>query len=122
MEIKVITDSAADLPISYIEEKNIDYVTLGVKAHDDFVMDDFGQSIKYQEFYQWMRDGQLMSTSLVNAFAFEEKFEQYVKLGMAILFIGLSSGLSGTFQNAVIAKRNIEEKYPEARIDRKSVV
>ena len=124
MKIKLIVDSACDLPISYINENNIDFVSLEVNIKGKFFKDDFGKTISYDDFYALLRNGEMTSTSQVNVFTFEEKFESYVKEGYSIIYIGLSSALSGTVSSAIKARENLSEKYSHTDIsiiDSKSV-
>ena len=64
-----------------------------------------------------MKEGATPTTSQVNAHEFEEEFLKAVKNGDSIICITLSSALSGTFNSANIAKNNIIEEYPEAKIE-----
>lgn len=124
MKIKLIVDSACDLPIKYINENDIDFVSLEVNIKGKFFKDDFGKSISYDDFYALLRNGEMTSTSQVNVYTFEEKFEKYIAEGYSILYIGLSSVLSGTVSSAVKARENILERYNDADIsiiDSKSV-
>ncbi|GAA0116291.1 DegV family protein [Clostridium senegalense] len=116
MDIKLITDSACDLPLNYIKDNNIEFLSLGVNLNNEYILDDLGDTLKYDYFYKELRDGKTASTSQVNIYAFEEVFEKYVKEGKSIIYIGLSSGLSGTINSANIAKQNILEKYENADI------
>ena len=63
-----------------------------------------------------MREGATPTTSQVNAHEFEEEFLEHVKNGDSIICITISSALSGTFNSANIAKNNILEEYPDAKI------
>lgn len=124
MKIKLLVDSACDLPIEYINKNNIDFVSLEVNIKGKFLKDDFGKSISYDNFYALLRNGEMTSTSQVNVFTFEEKFENYVKEGYSIIYIGLSGALSGTVSSAIKARENILGKYSNADIsiiDSKSV-
>ncbi|MGL4345361.1 MAG: DegV family protein [Cellulosilyticaceae bacterium] len=116
MKIKLITDSASDLPLSYIEENEIGIACLEVNIQGQFIKDDFGQSMPYSRFYELLRAGERTSTSQVNIHTFEELFESVIKEGYAIIYIGLASVLSGTVNSATVARENILEKYPEADI------
>lgn len=116
MSIILMTDSASDLPLEYIKENNIDYVSLSVNIKGDFIKDDFGQTLKHKDFYKLLREGEMTSTAQVNVFDFQEKFEKHVKDGNSIIYIGLSGPLSGTVNSARIAKENILEEYPNADI------
>lgn len=123
-KIKIITDSACDLPIEYIKENQIDFVCLEVNIKGNFVKDDLGETLKYKDFYEILRSGEMTSTSQVNVYTFEEIFEKYILEGYSIIYIGLASVLSGTFNSAKVARENLILKYKDADIsiiDSKSV-
>ena len=63
-----------------------------------------------------MREGATPTTSQINAHEFEEEFIKYIKNGDSIIYISLSSNLSGTFNSANIAKNNLMDEYPNANI------
>lgn len=117
MAIKLITDSACDLSIDYIRENNIDVASLMVNLNGEFILDDLGQTLSHKDFYKKVKDGAMPSTTQVNVGTFHEMFERYVKEGKTILYIGLSSALSGTVSSAVTARKMILEEYPEANIN-----
>lgn len=56
------------------------------------------------------------STSQINIYTFEEKFRELLNEGYEILYLGLSSALSGTFNSANMARNNILEENPNAKI------
>lgn len=64
-----------------------------------------------------MREGATPTTFQVNAHEFEEEFIKHVKNEDSIICITISSALSGTFNSANIARNNILEEYPEAKIE-----
>lgn len=116
MKIKLITDSASDLPLEYIKDHDIDVASLEVNIKGEFIKDDLGQTLPYKAFYKMLREGEMTSTSQVNINTFEELFESYIKEGYAIIYIGLASVLSGTVNSARMARRNILETHPLADI------
>lgn len=116
MSIKLVTDSACDLPFDYVKAHHIDIASLEVNIKGEFYKDDLGQTIKYKDFYTMLRAGELTSTSQVNVHAFEEIFEKHVLNNDTVIFIGLASVLSGTVNSALMARKNILEKYREADI------
>ena len=117
MGIKIITDSACDLSREYIDNNNIGLLSLVLNLNEKLIKDDLGKTLSYKDFYEQMRKGATPSTSQVNAHEFEEEFIKHVKNGDSIICITLSSALSGTFNSANIAKNNIIEEYPEAKIE-----
>ena len=116
MSIKIITDSSCDLGINFIEENNIELIQLLLNLDGETLKDDLGKSLGYREFYEKLRAGSMPSTSQINIYTFEEKFKELLDKGYEILYIGLSSALSGTFNSANMARNNILEENPNAKI------
>ena len=111
MSIRFIADSAADLPKDFVEKNNIDIFPLYIH-HDNEIYRD-GIDLKAKELYKRMKNGEMFKTSQVSVNVFLEKFKEYAKNGDKVIYLSLSSKLSGTFQSAVLAKREIKEKYPD---------
>ena len=116
MAIKIVTDSSCDLGINFIEENNIELIPLLLNLDGETLKDDLGKSLGYREFYEKLRAGSMPSTSQINIYTFEEKFKELLDKGYEILYIGLSSALSGTFNSANMARNNILEENPNAKI------
>ena len=116
MAIKILTDSSCDLGINFIEENNIELIPLLLNLDGETLKDDLGKSLGYREFYEKLRAGSMPSTSQINIYTFEEKFKELLDKGYEILYIGLSSALSGTFNSANMARNNILEENPNAKI------
>ena len=72
--------------------------------------------ISMQEFYRRMREDAVTKTSQIAVGVCEDAFEEEIKNGRDVLYLAFSSGLSGTYNSANIAKNNLMEKYPEAKI------
>ena len=116
MNIKLITDSACDLSIDYIKENNIDVASLMVNLNGEFIPDDLGQTLSHKDFYKAVKEGAMPSTIQVNVGTFYDMFTKYVEKGDAILYIGLSSALSGTVSSATTAREMVLEEHPDAII------
>ncbi len=74
-------------------------------------------------FYNKLREGADVRTSLISPAEIEEVFEKHVKEGYDVLFLTISAALSGTYQSGVIACEEINERYPDRRcvvVDSKS--
>jgi len=112
----IVVDTSCDISPEYLKTHDIDVVpvpfTLDGKEHK------LGgwQDITAKDFYGALRSGGVSKTTQVNPEQFYESFESYAKEGKDVLYIVLSSGLSGTFQSALIALSEIKEKYPDANI------
>lgn len=116
MEIKLITDSACDLSIDYIRENDIDVASLMVNLNGEFISDDLGQTLSHEDFYKAVRQGAMPSTTQVNVGTFYNLFTKYVSKGEAILYIGISSALSGTVSSAITARNMVLEEHLDAKI------
>ena len=108
--------STADLTKEHFEARNINYICMHYYLDDVHYLDDLGQSMGFDEFYKAMQNGAETKTSQINAAEFEEYFEGFLKEGKDILHVSLSSGISGTFNSANIAKDMLLEKYPDRKI------
>lgn len=117
MKIKLITDSVCDLSIDYVSENNIEVIPLEVNFKGEFIKDDLGQSLSFEEFAKAMREGETPSTTQVNIGTFVEVFTKYIKEGYEILYLGVSSLVSGTFNSARQAKALIEEENKVCKIN-----
>ena len=116
MGIKIITDLACDLTRDYIKNNNIGLLSLILNLNGQAIKDDLGETLSYKDFYNKMREGATPTTSQINAHEFEEEFIKYIKNGDSIIYISLSSNLSGTFNSANIAKNNLMDEYQNANI------
>lgn len=108
--------STADLSAEHMKSRDIHYVCFHFEVDGAVYPDDLGKSIPFPKFYQMMRDGAMTKTSQVAVGEYEEYFEDFLKEGKDILHLTLSSGISGTYNSAVIAAGDLREKYPERKI------
>ena len=108
--------STADMPKSFFAERNVAYVCFHFNMDGKDYPDDLGESMPFPEFYKRIEEGAQPTTSQVNVDEFTNFFEPFLKEGKDILHVSLSSGLSGSFNSASIAARDLMEKYPERTI------
>ncbi len=106
-----MTDSAADLPRSVIEEYGIDVIPLQVIYHDEQYED--GVTIDPKDLFQGMREGKVYKTSQPLLSRFKERFTEYASKKTTCIYVAFSSGLSGTYQSSVIIRNEVLEEYPE---------
>lgn len=116
MDTVLIIDSCCDLPLKFVQENNLSGVYLTTTIGNNTYEDNFGSSISHEEFYAKMRAGELPTTSQINTFKYMEIFTKYILEKKSIIYIGFSSALSGSLNNAIVAKNSIVDKFPEADI------
>jgi len=112
----ILVDTSYDLPQEYIDEH--DLKVIAIPFHLNGVTHDDGrwQDISDKEFYDALAHGGVAGTTLINPETFIQVFTEYAKNNEELLCISLSSGLSGTAQNAVIALNEVKETYPDCKI------
>lgn len=108
--------STSDMPYDYYAKRDIQLVCFHFNLDGKEYMDDLGQTIPFDDFYQRIADGAQPTTSQVNVQQYIEFFEPFVKDGKDILHLSFSSGLSGSYNSACIARETLLEKYPNAKI------
>ncbi len=111
----ITSDSTTDIPENLCPKG---YDTIKMTYVLDGVLYD-GETNDFlapEAFYEQLRAGAVVSTSLVPEQTALEFFESKLKAGYDVLHIGFSSGLSGTFDNYVKSKEKLEKQYPERKI------
>lgn len=116
MKVIIMTDSCCDLPINFVRENNVEVMPLMVSIRGGAVLDDLGQTLENREFYNILRGGELTSTACVNTFDYIKSFKKHIEKGEAVIYIGFSSGLSGSINSANIAKETVLEDCKDADI------
>lgn len=108
--------STADLTKEHFESRQINYICFHYELDGKEYVDDLGQSMDFHEFYRAMVNGATTKTSQVNADEFIEYFTPFLEQGKDILHVTLSSGISGVHNSAMVAKQDLEERFPERKI------
>ena len=108
--------STADLEKSHFEARDINYICFHYELDGKQYYDDLGKSMPLPEFYRSMENGAETRTSQVNLGEFQTYFENFLKNGLDIIHVSMSSGISGVFNTALVAKKLLLEKYPERKI------
>ncbi|QWG45380.1 DegV family protein [Bacillus mycoides] len=116
MSVKIITDSAADLPVELLQAYDIDLIPLRVydEAETEYLD---GVTLKSVTLLQKMREGAVYKTSLPSLETFQEKFVSYAKEGNPCIYLAFSSELSGTYQSSVLIKKEVKETYTDLDLE-----
>ena len=111
---KIITDSCCDFPVEMYRHLDVDYVPLSLEFRGQVTLDRNDDSLK--ELYDGMRAGEGAKTSAANPDTWAGVMEPHLEKGLDVLVLAFSSGLSTTYQSAVIASQELMEKYPDRTI------
>ena len=108
--------STADLPTAFVKEHGIGVLFYQFFMDGNEYYDDQGVSISTHDFYDKVRAGSMPTTSMVNTERYVEFFTPYLEDGKDILHLEFSSGLSGSYNNALMTASQLMEKYPGRKI------
>jgi DegV family protein with EDD domain len=117
MGVRVVTDSACDLPDDLIERNGIEVVPLTIRFGNEELID--RKELSTDEFWRRLADSDVLpETSAPSAGAFEGAFRRLVEDGATgIICINLSSKLSATMQSAQVAAQAVQADCPVVVID-----
>ncbi len=112
----LIVDSCCDLPFSVIDREGVYLVKYPYIMSDGEHVDDLYQTTTAHDFYQSMRDGETPSTAQVPMHVYTEAFTQAIKSGIPTVFLSFSSGLTGSFDTALMVRERLMEEHPDAEL------
>jgi DegV family protein with EDD domain len=110
MQVKILADSACDLPKDFYNESNVTLFPLRVHVNGQEYED--VKTIDAKTVYDAIRSGQVPKTSQVSPQLFEEVFTKMAENNEEGIYIAFSSELSGTYQTSVMILDQVKEKYP----------
>ncbi len=113
-EFVIVSDSTVDLPKEYLQSKQVPIISLSYIM--DGVTYEEMDGLSHKEFFEKLRAGSLPTTSQINPEQAREALELFAKEGKDILYIGFSSGLSGSYNSVRMAAEDLKEEYPDINI------
>lgn len=115
MNYKIITDTCCDFPAQMYRDLDLVVVPLSVLYKGEYYSEYSEQWLK--DLFESMRHGETATTSAVNPEGWANAIEPILAAGQDALVMAFSSGLSATYQSAVIAAQELQEKYPDRKIN-----
>ncbi|MBE6760893.1 MAG: DegV family protein [Ruminococcaceae bacterium] len=117
MSYTIVTDSSCNLTAKMIEDYGVEIISLkyfaGEKAFESYTK---GVDPDFKAFYNMARKKEPLSTTLASPELCEQTFDRILAGGSDLIYIGFSSGLSGTYQVAHNVLEELKEKYPDRKI------
>ncbi len=111
MALKIITDSATDIPKGVIEEYGLKVIPTPVVINEKDYFD--GATIFPEDFYNILRNGTDVKTYHINQQMFYDAFRPYAEAGDEVIYVCFSTGIAGTFNAANLAKEQLLEEFPD---------
>ena len=115
MSYQIITDSCCDFTEEQYRQWDVVSVPLTVTYNGEN-HENFSRPEDVKAFYDQLRTGVMATTAAVNPDGWAQAMEPFLKDGKDILILAFSSGLSTTYQSAVIAAKELREAYPHRTI------
>ncbi len=117
MSFKVLTDTSANLPTPLLKQRDIGVIAFCyyIDGSEYSCLDT--EKFDSKAFYDSIRGGTKVSTSLISPDKYRQAFEKYVSAGDNVVYVGMSSGISGSFSVAVSVANELMEQYPDRRIE-----
>ena len=117
MQFEIVTDSSSNLTDAMIEEFGIHILPLRFMSDgEEYQSFTEGEKSDLQRFYDMMRDGKVFTTSLPYPDKSLDKFRSLLDQGRDVLYIGFSSGLSGTYEAMANILDSLKADYPDRKI------
>lgn len=116
MSFAIVTDTSANIPTPLAKRLDITVIPFSyfIDGLEHTCLDT--EAFDGKAYYDAIRGGTLVTTSQVTPQRYIEWFSPILEKGEDILFVGLSSGVSGSYQSAVMARIQLASKYPDRDI------
>ena len=114
MAYQIITDTCCDFPTEMYTQLGVTAVPLSVFYKGENY--DHYTEKWLKDLYEGLRKGEVASTSAINPDRWASYMEPWLEKGEDVLVLSFSSGLSTTYQSAMIAADELREKYPQRQI------
>ena len=116
MAFAVLSDTSGNVPKKLLEEKNIPVIPC-VYSYDgeDHVCEDV-ENFDAKEFYSLLARGKEVTTTQISPSGYSDFFRPFLNDGLDVIFVSMSSGISGSYNSANIAASLLKEEYPERQV------
>ncbi len=116
MSFSIVTDTSANLPSNLLKQYSITVIPFSFYINGSEHIDLDAESFDAASFFAAMRAGTKVTTSQIPPQAYVDCFEPMLKSGQDVLYVGMSSGISGSFNSSCIASDELRERYPERKL------
>ena len=117
MNYVFMTDASCDLTQELVNEIGVEVLPMEFHMEDkSYLHYPDCRMMSLSEFYSKLKEGIDSKTTQINYDSFYKSFENYLKAGKDIIYTGISTGLSGTYNTCLMAVKDLKEKYPERKI------
>lgn len=113
MSFTVYTDGCSNLPGELLERHDIRVLPCHYEMDGQpRIYDGSMEAFDFHAYYEKLRGGSTIKTSLLNTHLFIDTFTPLLEQGQDVVYVGMSSGISGTIHAATIAAQELQEAFP----------
>lgn len=116
MSFAIVTDTSANLPTPLLNENGIDAIPFSYRIGEKEFSCTDTEAFDGEAYYDSMRGGERVTTSQITPFKYEQAFRPLLESGRDILFVGMSSGISGSYDMAELTAAGLRNEFPERTI------
>ena len=116
MSFSIVTDTAANLPKAILDQHQITAIPFTSYFKGEEFPYEYPETFEDEPYYAAIRNGASFSSSQINPDRYIEYMTPLLASGSDILFVGVSSGISGSFNSACIARDELKETFPDRTI------
>ena len=118
MDYVIFTDTSANLPDKVVREYGLRQIPFFYcpPEHPEGIPCPGSEEFDGSAYYNAIRGGAVVTTSQINVHQYVNAMDPVLEAGHDILFVGMSSGISGAYHSATQAAHILSEQYPERRI------
>lgn len=117
MSYALYVDSGSNLPARKLQELSIRVIPFSYELNGAVhVCPEYPDGFDGHAYYEHLRQGAVVKTSLISSGAFYDAFRPLVEAGEDLMYVGISSGISGTVQSALVAAEQLMEEFPARRV------
>ena len=112
----IVTDTSANLPTQILKRNNVTVIPFPYFVNGEAAACPSTEAFNGKYFFEMMLEGAKVTTSQINAAFYASHMRPILSSGENILFIGMSSGISGSFNSAQLAADQLEKEFPGKKI------
>lgn len=117
MDYIFMTDASCDLTAALVNEIGVEVLPMEFEMEDKrYLHYPDARMMSLEEFYTKLKNGVTSKTTQINYNGYYTAFENYLKAGKDVVYTGISSGLSGSYNTCLMAVKDLKENYPDRKI------
>ena len=117
MSYLIVMDASADIDSKVFIEEDIRFIPMQYSLNEEMRE---SKGIESEEllksFYDSQRSGELTKTTQITPYQYTNFFSKLLNEGYSILYLSLSSGLSSTYQSAMLAASELNDEHKDEKV------